>query len=219
MAELAARYRLPRRVLAYANYALLRDLPARLPAPRPLDGPPRLVYQGTLSTNGGHYDLRDLFAAIAAQGLSLDVYPAREVPEYREIPGIRVHHTLPLADLLRELAGYDFGWAGFNAGLNGAHLDTALPNKLYEYLGCGLPVITLRHRALRRMLSEDGVGIALDDVSELASALASADVVGLRQRVAERRGRYTVEAQIGRISALYREVAAAAQRWATANPR
>ena len=98
VAELAARYRLPRRVLAYANYALARDLPAALPAPRPLDGPPRLVYQGTLSTNGGHYDLRDLFAAIAAQGLSLDVYPAREVPEYREIPGIRVHDTLPLAD-------------------------------------------------------------------------------------------------------------------------
>ena len=122
-----------------------------------------------------------MFAAIAAQGLSLDVYPAREVPEYREIPGIRVHHTLPLADLLRELAGYDFGWAGFNAGLNGAHLDTALPNKLYEYLGCGLPVITLRHRALRRMLNEDSVGIALDDVSELAAALASADVVGLRR--------------------------------------
>ena len=127
IAELSARYRLPARVVTYANYALARDLPATLPAPRPLDGPPRVVYQGTLSTDGGHYDLRDLFAAIAAQGVSLDVYPAREVPEYREIPGIHVHHTLPLPDLLRELAAYDFGWAGFNTGLNAAHLDTALP--------------------------------------------------------------------------------------------
>ena len=149
-------------MVAYANYALGATCRAAAGARR--ERPPRLVYQGTLSTNGGHYDLRELFAAIAAQGLSLDVYPAREVPEYREIPGIRVHDTLPAADLLRELADYDFGWAGFNAGLNGAHLDTALPNKLYEYLGCGLPVITLRHRALRRMLGEEGVGIALDDV-------------------------------------------------------
>ena len=210
VAELAARYRLPRRVLAYANYALARDLPASLPGPHPLAGPPRLVYQGTLSTNGGHYDLRDLFAAIAAQGLSLDVYPAREVPEYREIPGIRVHETLPLAALLHELTAYDFGWAGFNSGLNGAHLDTALPNKLYEYLGCGLPVITLGHRALRRMLREDGVGIALDDVTDLAAALASVDVAALRQRVAERRERYTVEAQIGRVAALYADVVAGA---------
>ena len=143
VAELAARYTLPRRVVAYANYALGRDLPRELPAPR--ERPPRLVYQGTLSTNGGHYDLRDLFAAIAEQGISLDVYMARVVPEYREIPGIRVHDPLPATALLRELVHYDFGWAGFNAGLNGAHLDTALPNKLYEYLGCGLPVITLQH--------------------------------------------------------------------------
>jgi glycosyltransferase involved in cell wall biosynthesis len=209
VAELDDRYRLPRRVLAYANYALARDLPATLPEPRPLDGPPRLVYQGTLSTNGGHYDLRELFAAIAAQGISLDVYMARVVDEYREIPGIRVHDPLPAAELLRRLPEYDFGWAGFNASLNGAHLDTALPNKLYEYLGCGLPVITLRHRALRRMLREEAVGVGLDDVGDLAAALASVDVAALRRRVAERRERYTVEAQIGRIAAVYRDVAAA----------
>jgi glycosyltransferase involved in cell wall biosynthesis len=219
VAELAARYRLPPRVLAYPNYALARDLPATLPAPRPLDGPPRLVYQGTLSTNGGHYDLRELFAAIVAQGVSLDVYPAREVPEYRDLPGVRVHPTLPAAQLLRELPAYDFGWAGFNSGLNGAHLDTALPNKLYEYLGCGLPVLTLRHRALRRMLHEEGVGIALDDVSELGAALANADVAALRRRVAATRSRFTVESQIGRIAALYADVVGAGgglERTATA---
>jgi glycosyltransferase involved in cell wall biosynthesis len=204
VAELAARYRLPGRVVAYANYALARDLPAELPPPR--GGPPRIVYQGTLSTNCGHYDLRELFAALAAQGLSLDVYPAREVPEYRAIPGITVHRTLPAAELLRRLPAYDFGWAGFNAGLNGAHLDTALPNKLYEYLGCGLPVITLEHRALRRVLSEEGVGIAVSDVSDVAEALASADVAGLRARVAAARHRFTVEHEIERIAALYRHV-------------
>ena len=35
-------------------------------------------------------------------------------------------------------------------------------------------------------------------------------MVALRRRVAERRERFTVEGQIGRIAALYREVAAAA---------
>ncbi len=204
---LAARYRLPRRVVVYANYALARDLPpARPAAPPRRNGPPRIVYQGTLSANGGHYDLRELFAAIAAQGLSLDVYPAREAPDYRSIPGIRVHATLPAGELLRELAGYDFGWAGFNSALNGAHLDTALPNKLYEYLACGLPVITLEHRALRRTLREEGVGIALDDVRDLAAALTSVDVATLRRRVAERREHFTVDHALERIAALYREV-------------
>ncbi|HKH16136.1 MAG TPA: glycosyltransferase [Solirubrobacteraceae bacterium] len=206
---LAARYRLPRRVVVYANYALACDLPRALPRARARGGPPRIVYQGTLSANGGHYDLRELFTEIAAQGLSLDVYPARDATEYRSIRGIRLHETLPAADLLRELVDYDFGWAGFNAALNGPHLDTALPNKLFEYLACGLPVITLGHRALRRMLREEGLGIALDRVEDLASALAAADEGALRHRVAVARERFTVEHQIDRIAALYREVAGA----------
>jgi glycosyltransferase involved in cell wall biosynthesis len=205
---LAARYRLPGRVLVYANYALARDLPPELPPARARrSGPPRLVYQGTLSANGGHYDLRDLFAAIAAQGVPLDVYPARAAPEYRSIPGIRLHETLPAAELLQVLPDYDFGWAGFNSTLNGPHLDTALPNKLYEYLGCGLPVITLDHRALRRMLLAEGVGIALDRVEDLATALAAVDASALRDRIARARRRFTVEHEIERIAALYREVA------------
>jgi glycosyltransferase involved in cell wall biosynthesis len=203
--QLAARYRLPHRVIVYANYALAHDLPPALPRPR-RSGPPRIVYQGTLSLNGGHYDLRELFAAIAAQGIALDVYPARAVPEYRSIRGIRVHDTLPARALLSRLADYDFGWAGFNSTLNRAHLDTALPNKLYEYLACGLPVLTLDHRALRRLLREEGVGIALDRVDDVAVALAAADADELRRRVALARDRFTVEHQIDRIAALYREV-------------
>jgi glycosyltransferase involved in cell wall biosynthesis len=218
--ELAVRYRLPRHVVIYANYALGSDLPpARPDAPADGGGPPRLVYQGTLSLNGGHYDLRELFSAIAAQGIELDVYPAREVPEYHAIKGIRVHESLPSRELLARLAGYDFGWAGFNAELNGAHLDTALPNKLYEYLGCGLPVITLRHRALRRMLREEGVGIALDRVEDLVAALAAADVGALRARVAAARARFTVEHEIDRIAALYREVADTVASAATVGAR
>jgi glycosyltransferase involved in cell wall biosynthesis len=92
-----------------------------------------------------------------------------------------------------------------NATLNGAHLDTALPNKAYEYLGCGLPVITLRpgHRALCRLLCEHGVGIALDDVAQLPAALRDLDLPALRRRVAAVRMRLTTEANIDRLLQLY----------------
>ena len=68
-------------------------------------------------------------------------------------------------------------------------------------------MITLEHRALRRMLGEEGVGIALDRVEDLAAALAEADAGALRARIAAARERFTVEHEIGRIAALYREVA------------
>ena len=137
---------------------------------------PRLVYQGTLSTNGGHYDLRAIFRSIVSEGVSLDVYPSRAVPAYAELAvkldGLRVHRTLPPSRLLAALPSYDFGWAGFNSRLNGAHLDTCLPNKAYEYVGCGLPVLTLRHRALARLVGDGHLGLSLATLDDLLAQLA-----------------------------------------------
>ena len=205
---ITSRHGRPARVVGFANYATGRDVPAELPPPeRPLGNPPRVVYQGTLSTNGGHYDLRDHFLALVATGVDVHVYPGRPAPEYQELaattPGLTCHDKLPPDRLLRALPQYDFGWAGFNDSLNAAHLDTALPNKAYEYLGCGLPVLTLRHRALSRLVEEQGVGLSLASVSELPGRLEALDIAGLRRRVAGCRHRFTVEANMARIVALY----------------
>jgi glycosyltransferase involved in cell wall biosynthesis len=210
--EVVARHGRPRRMLCFPNYAVGRHLPQVLPPPdRPASRPPRLVYQGTLSTNGGHYDLREIFAAVVAGGVSLDVYPARALPEYRALaeatPGLTCHEMLPPARLLEVLPEYDFGWAGFNASLNRAHLDTALPNKAFEYLGCGLPVLTFDHRALTLLVDRHGVGVGLTTLDGLADRLAALDLVALRRRVAGVRNQLTVEANIHRLAGLYRELA------------
>jgi glycosyltransferase involved in cell wall biosynthesis len=207
LSELADRYALPPCTRVFANYALARDLPPQLPPPERPDGhTPRLVYQGTLSDSGGHYDLHEIFAAIAAQGIPLDVYPARELASYRALPGVRVRPTLEPAALMRVLPGYDAGWAGFNAGRNAAHLDTALPNKAFEYIAAGLPVLTLEHKALARFVTEEGLGAVLAGPDELAERLRTVDLVALRRRAAEARARLTVEANIGGILSLYDEV-------------
>jgi glycosyltransferase involved in cell wall biosynthesis len=210
--EIHARYHVTAPTLAFANYALRRDLPSVLPPAERRNGhPPRLVYQGTLSTNGGHYDLAEIFRAIVSEGLYLDVYPSRPVPAYAELaaelPGLRVQTTLPPSRLLAALPAYDFGWAGFNSALNGAHLDTCLPNKLYEYVGCGLPVLTLGHRALSRLVGDGGLGLSLATLDDLVEQLSAVDVVELRRRVAAARFELTVEANIHRLTELYEAVA------------
>ena len=190
--------------LVFPNYALRRDLPAVLPPFDRRNGHrPRIVYQGTLSTNGGHYDLREIFAAIRSEGFPMDVYPSRPVFGYGAM-----HPTLSPARLLRELPQYDFGWAGFNSTLNGDHLDTCLPNKAYEYIGCGLPVLTLTHRALKRLVEGEQLGLSLATLDDLELQLADADVVELRRRAAERRLDLTFEANVHRLAELYERVAA-----------
>jgi hypothetical protein len=210
--EIRARYRVTAPTLTFANYALRRDLPRVLPPPgRRNAHPPRLVYQGTVSTNGGHYDLREIFATIVGEGLLLDVFPSRNVPAYAELaarfPALRVHATLPPKLLLSALPKYDFGWAGFNSALNGAHLDTCLPNKAYEYVGCGLPVLTLEHRALARLVGEGGLGLSLRTLDDLVRQLSAVDLVELRRRIAAARLELTVEANIGRLVELYEAAA------------
>jgi glycosyltransferase involved in cell wall biosynthesis len=207
LAEIRARHSLPARTLVVPNYAVRRDLPETLAPEGRRNGPSQLVYQGTLSTNGGHYDLRDLFAAIGEQGVELHVYPARPVQGYGDLPGVELHETLTPAELLQELPRYDLGWAGFNATLNASHLDTALPNKAFEYIACGLPVLTLRHRALARFLGERGLGVSLASVDDLSRALDTIDLEELRRRVLAARFEFTFESRIEEVLELYEAVA------------
>jgi glycosyltransferase involved in cell wall biosynthesis len=219
--QVVALHGTPRRHLVFANLALRRDLASRerLEAARRRNGGPvRVVYQGSLSDNGSHYDLREHFAAAAASGLHIDVYPNRRAPAYRRLaagtPGMRLMDTLPPADLLQRLPDYDAGWAAFNDRLNGPHLDTALPNKVFEYLASGLPVIAGRHRALERLVTDEGVGIVLDRPGEAAEALARADLAAMRARVAGLGERFTVEGRIDALVDLYRAAVADGPRGA-----
>ncbi|HSJ74228.1 MAG TPA: glycosyltransferase [Miltoncostaeaceae bacterium] len=210
---IAARHRLPPRTLLFANYALARDV-----TPFPRAGgrgrPRRVVYQGSLSANGSHYDLREGLAAIAWAGLEVDVFPNRDASEYRELaartPGLRLMPTLEPAALLRRLPAYDAGWAVFNPRLNAAHLDTALPNKAFEYLASGLPIAAGPHRALRRLVEQHAVGVVIEDLADLPEALTEAPLAKMRRRALVDRELFTVEGHIGELVALYQEVAAAA---------
>jgi glycosyltransferase involved in cell wall biosynthesis len=205
--EVAARHSLPAHVLTFPNYALRRDLPHELPpAGRRRNGALRLVYQGTLAINNGHYDLRKLFAAIAASNVKLDVYPNRPVPDYRGL-GVKLRRKLTPARLLGALPAYDLGWAGFNVALNRAHVDTALPNKVFEYIGCGLPIVTLRHKALARFVRANNLGVVLAGLDDLAARLDALDLADLRRRVAAVRFDFTAESQIRRVLALYESLA------------
>lgn len=207
-----AGYELPERTLVLGNLALRRDRIVDLPQRGGGEhSHPTIVYEGSLSTDGGHYDLRDLFRTVADADVELAIHPSRPAPEYADLAAarrnVRCHEPLDPATLMRTLPRYDLGWAGFNATLNAAHLDTVLPNKLFEYLGAGLPVVTLRdHLALRRFVEAEGVGVVLDDVGDIGEALRDLDVASLRRTVAEKRDRFTFEAQVGEVIDLYRDL-------------
>lgn len=204
-----AAYALPNQTRIVPNFALKRDLVATLPSRPTGTTRPRLVYQGSLAADGGHYDLRGHFGAVIAAGFELHVHPSAYASDYVALaagePLLHVHERLDPTALLQTLPRYDLGLATFNSELNAAHMNTVLPNKLFEYLGSGLPVVTLRsHRALARFVEREGVGIVLDDIAELAERVRSSDLASLRESVAALRHRFTFEAVASEVVDLYR---------------
>ena len=205
-------YRLPEITHVYANYIPERFIPRKLPQVERnfVDRPIRIVYEGFISSNGGHYDLRAIFRALAAEGIEVHVYPSRDNSDYQTladtVPNIVYHKSLVPEKLFEEITQYDFGWAGFNHTLNREHLGTALPNKLFEYIACGLPVISFSHAAIKRFLETYGVGLVITTLSGLADRLRAEEMVGVRANVRRLRWGFTGEGNVGRIVNIYRQL-------------
>jgi glycosyltransferase involved in cell wall biosynthesis len=209
LGELQARYRPTIPALVFPNYPLRSDLPRLLAfTEHRIADPPRLVYHGPLGMSGGPDDLRAVFEELVGEGVTLDVYPEVDVPEYRALAfaGLTVHSPRATGEILRELPRYDFGWTGFGRARDTTHADTALPANVFEYLACGLPVLSLDHRAIAHLLRERGLGIALPTIQELARELARRDLSKLRRRVGAARYTLTVEANAGQLAGLYEQL-------------
>jgi glycosyltransferase involved in cell wall biosynthesis len=205
-------YRFPKIAHVYENYIPERFIPKTLPQTKQnlSNQPIRIVYEGFISSNGGHYDMRSIFKALAAEEIEVHIYPSRENLDYQTlsdtVPNIFYHPSLPPDTLLNEIAQYDFGWAGFNDTLNRVHIDTALPNKLFDYIACGLPVVSFPHEALKRFLETHHLGLVIDAVSGLTERLRNPEMAVIRKNVRAHRLDYTVEANIGFIVNMYSEL-------------
>jgi len=206
------RYSPPPLAYVLPNYVPCRLIPAQLPSIKeiPPSRPLRIVYEGFLSNNRGHYDLADIFRAIAREGIEVHLYPSRDASSYQRLGAensrISYHGHRSPVDLLPEIAQYDFGWAGFNDTTNRAHLDTVIPNKLFEYLACGLPVISFLHKSLQRFLEKNRAGIVVDSIAGLEAKLRSPTAAALRANVLGQRYNFTMEANIGQLVDVYRQL-------------
>ena len=182
------------------------------------DGQTHIVYIGTVTSivKDSHYDLREIFREIADHGMHVHMYVsiwgARDKAYQRlaeDNDFIHYHGHLDQKELLSEITQYDFGWAGFNVNpKNRKHLDVALPNKLFEYIACGLPVLAFPHRNIKHFLDRHRVGLVLDTVDEIPSQLKNGRFESVKRNVLNARHKFTVEKNIGKLVHYYEEIRA-----------
>jgi glycosyltransferase involved in cell wall biosynthesis len=127
----------------------------------------------------------------------------------------RVRHKawLPFAEAMQEVVSADVGVIMFQPGyFNHVH---ALPHKLFDYMGGGLPVIAPDFAVeVAHIVGESGCGLLVDSadpqafadaIDRMASDSASRHVMGVRGRQAVENA-YNWEAEGMRLVAMYKEM-------------
>jgi glycosyltransferase involved in cell wall biosynthesis len=173
------------------------------------DGKIHIVYEGTLSSfPDDHYDLKEIFKDLAGHGYHVHVYDSHGNQDYARLANthdsIHYHGHKDPRELPYEITQYDYGWAGFNITKNRDHLDVALPNKLFEYLASGLPVLSFPHKAQKEFLEAQGLGLVFEELNELDDKMKEqATVQRVRGNVLRKRFDFTMESNIERVLTMY----------------
>lgn len=138
-----------------------------------------LLYQGGLSSERGIERLLDAASRMSQRGYALVFLgygdlESRIQEVARSVGNVYFHPAVPPDILLHYTASADIGLHPINGG-NLNH-DLCLPNKLFEYLMAGLPVIVSRLSEMDRFVSENRVGVSIPDWSA-ESLLAALDSI------------------------------------------
>jgi glycosyltransferase involved in cell wall biosynthesis len=89
----------------------------------------------------------------------------------RRFPTIRLIEAVPMQELITYTAGADLGWCVIeNFGLSYYY---SLPNKLFEYIMAGIPVIGSAFPEIQNIIDTHHIGITIDpeNISALAESL------------------------------------------------
>lgn len=209
----------PRKTVLVQNFPILTELHAASPVPF-AQRPPHLAYIGGVTAERGAEEMTDSLPLIPErlnarlQLAGIFTPPALEArlrgrPGWHRIDVLGWQSRPQVADLLGRVR---VGVVTFLARPN--HI-AAQPNKLFEYMSAGLPVIASDFPLWRRIVGDAGCGLLVDpaDPDAIAAAAArllddpaEAEAMGRRGREAVER-RYNWNNEAARLIEMYKELA------------
>jgi len=138
------------------------------------NGKTNIVYSGTISDKeANHRYFMDIFKYLASlKSVQFHVYPSNlGLPEcYENIENIIYHEPCSPFELIKRLTVYDIGLIYYEGSSDVA--DSSLPNKLYEYLQAGLPILSGDYKSLKKFNKGKDVIIFFKDFKEIENLLS-----------------------------------------------
>lgn len=174
-----------------------------------------LVYEGRVDLPGKikeqiehsagfvYTDYSDFARQCKDIGIDFHIY-ARADEEFQAVyKDIAISHKPEAYNVLIEkLSRHDWGLVG-----NSFHTpewEVALPNKLWEYVAAGTPVVSMNAKHCSEILDEYGIGMTVNSVQEIADRWR--EHTEIRKNLLRVRGQFAMENNIHLLEELFQEV-------------
>lgn len=198
--------------------SVIRSIPSNRqcpPASEPPQRPLRMVYMGR-ADNNRRLDILIEACRELGEEIHLDLFVVghrRDILKLRQaakdVGHIRFLAPVPFKEIVPTMSGYDLGYAASSPTTKN-HIE-ALPNKLFEYISAGVPVIVNPHSERARLVEElsCGIPINVEDVKALRDGLRNIGTdwfVALRRGVTRAQRTLTWEQEQGKLLALIKKL-------------
>lgn len=168
-----------------------------------------VVYEGGLATGtsgGNEFRYRwwlPLMEKLIKQNIPVSAHVASggDYGLYQRA-GVRVVPAVPYAQMMQNLTLYDWGLCG-NAVHHSA-FDKAWPNKLFEYLAAGLPILVHDSKEVAQFVRDEKIGEVVDSADDIVKVYSSAPK--FKEAVAKARQKYCMENEITKVISIYNKL-------------
>ena len=139
-------------------------------------------------------------------GIPFHIYTARQNEELRKAYNDKciMHPPLSYDKLIKEIGVHDWGLVGNNT--KHEEWKNALPNKLFEYMAACLPIICFNADESWNFIKDYDIGIKVDSFEEIKKRWNEAREK--RNNLIKCRQQFTLDEQMPKLEALYKEVLA-----------
>lgn len=179
---------------------------------QPLEWHGGLVYEGKVALEKElpmmeYCDYRAMAKQCNELGMNFHIYPAGYRADVKKFYGedmeyVFIHEPMLLEQLTRQLGIHDWGLVGNLTSTS--EWEYALPNKLFEYIAAGTPVVVMNSDISAKYVLEHGVGIVVKDLKELAERWGEHREI--RKRLLANRTKHSMDSHIGELEDFYKVV-------------
>lgn len=171
-----------------------------------------LVYEGKVQVNtedkasyGFRYcNYHELAKKCNEIGMDLHLYAGRDDKEFMDVYDkiAYVHKPYVFDELIKNIARHDWGLVGNIVPTQ--EWNVAMPNKMFEYIAAGVPVVAINAKECGEFVKEHGVGIEVTSLEELAERWGEHREI--RKNLLKVRAKFSMEKNLKPLEDLYEKV-------------